>query len=87
MDEIASAQSAAGLLWLRSEVVRRFTSDPHRTGLERLIDEMMLVIPLGAPRPARPGSGPRTRQNPARRDVRLRRPATSERLQLGPISC
>lgn len=47
MDEIAAAQSAAELVWLRAEVARRFAGDTRRAGLERLIDQMMLVVMPG----------------------------------------
>ncbi len=61
MDEIAAAQSAAELVWLRAEVARRFASDPRRVALERLVDEMMLlVVPGRAPPPLDPaGRQPR----------------------------
>lgn len=44
MDEIASALSEAELVWLRSEVARRFATDRRRQDLERLIDEMRIVV-------------------------------------------
>jgi len=44
MDEIASAQSSGELVWLRSEVERRFAAHPRRSEVERLIDLMVPVV-------------------------------------------
>ena len=64
-DEIAAAESAPELSWLRSEVARRFPAHVRRPALERMIDEMLVLLrdraqhPRGMSRDSRPHPNPR----------------------------